>query len=96
MGDVIELRRCTCMEVEGEDPNCPLHEMTVAKLAAWEDWECATTDLDGYTARAVARKHLDASGWNAALEAAAEIVDRFGYDAPARRIRELMHQKDAK
>lgn len=58
MGEELLGAECDCAEVDGENPDCPVHELTIDRIARWEDWECTTTELDGFTARKVARKAL--------------------------------------
>lgn len=82
MSNVVEMPpRCSCAEIEGEDPECPLHGMTIERVAAWTDDDCMIDpEIDSFTVRRFAQKCLaraSMGGGSAAREALAAQLERM-------------------
>jgi glutamine synthetase len=50
--NVVRLKRCSCAEVAGENPDCELHGVSVQSWAQMSDDDCMMEpDIDSFTVR---------------------------------------------
>lgn len=83
MGDIVTLPpRCSCAEIQGEDPQCPLHGLTIGRVAAWSDEDCLIDpEIDSFTVRRFAQEALaitrQPDGYRRGIEDAAKVAEGF-------------------